>query len=70
MMALGLLPADMLRKLYRDQIMDEDYKTRIRAFFEPRNGCRPMQVMMRDQQVNEAASVGADLGIQGLFTPE
>ena len=54
-MALGLLPADVVRKLDRDQVMDEDYKTRIRAFLEARNDSRPMQVMMRDQQVNETA---------------
>ena len=70
MMALGLFPANVFRKLDRDQVVDEDYKTRIRAFFEPRNSCRPMQVLMLDQQVNETASVRVQLRIKRPLAPE
>ena len=69
-MAFGLLPADVFRKLDGDQVVDENHETRIRTFFEPGNDSRPMQVMMRDQQVNETASVRVQLGVKGPLAPE
>ena len=47
--AFRLFPPDVFWILDRDQVVDEDHKTRTGALFEPRYRRRLMQVMMRDQ---------------------